>query len=415
MSDHSLRTLGVAYKPVNGVIKAPEIEKDLIFAGLVGMIDPPRPEVKASILIAKRAGIISFMITGDHKNTAFAIACELGMAETMEQVITGKEIDEFSEREFASKIAEYRVFARVSPEHKVKIVHALQSQGNIVSMTGDGVNDAPSLNAADIGVAMGISGTDVAKSAADMILMDDNFATIVTAIEHGRNIYNNIKKSVIFLLTCNLGEVIAMFVTLLIGLEAPLIATQLLWINLITDSFPAIALGMDPGNPVVMKEKPRDTKESFFAGSSGLHIILGGVLIGALTIFAFWFGYHEYGFSPFDHSAPEYIFEYARTMAFMVLVMCQLFYSLALRSSTKSIFQLGIFSNKYLVGAILIGVLLEITVVGIPVLKSAFHLQMLDPLDWLIVVSLGLVPLLSNEVFKLFIRARSLKPDYLHE
>jgi Ca2+-transporting ATPase len=406
MSDHSLRTLGAAYKPVNGVIKTSEMEKDLILAGLVGMIDPPRPEVQASIQIAKSAGIISVMITGDHKNTAFAIARQLGMAETMEQAITGKEIDDFSEKEFAGKIAGYRVFARVSPEHKVKIVHALQSQGNIVSMTGDGVNDAPSLHAADIGVAMGISGTDVAKGASDMILMDDNFATIVSAIEQGRNIYNNIKKSVIFLLTCNLGEVIAMFVTLLIGLEAPLIATQLLWINLITDSFPAIALGMDPGNPDVMKEKPRDAKESFFAGGSGLHVILGGILIGALTILAFWFGYHEYGFSMFDHSAPDYILEYARTMAFMVLVMCQLFYSLALRNSTKSIFQTGIFSNKFLVGAISLGVFLQLIVIGIPALQTAFHLQMLDPRDWLIVVSLGLVPLLSNEVFKIFIRAR---------
>jgi P-type Ca2+ transporter type 2C len=406
MSNNALRTLGVAYKPVDSVIDATEMEKDLIFLGLVGMIDPPRTEVNSSIQKAKLAGITTIMITGDHINTAFAIAHELGIADNIDQAISGQNIDEFTEQEFADRINRYRVFARVSPEHKVKIVHALKSNGNIVSMTGDGVNDAPSLNAADIGVAMGITGTDVAKGASDMILTDDNFATIVSAIEHGRNIYNNIKKSVIFLLTCNLGEVITVFITLLIGLEAPLIATQLLWINLITDSFPAIALGMDPGNPDVMKEKPRDAKESFINRSTSLHVVFGGILIGVLTILAFWFGYYENGFSPFNHSAPANTVEYARTMAFMVLVMCQLFYSLALRNNSKSIFQIGIFSNKYLIGAILLGVFLQLIVVAIPALQSAFHLQMLDLNGWIIVIILGLVPLLFNELFKLIIRAR---------
>jgi len=406
MSDNALRTLGVAYKPVSSIIEGAEMEKDLILTGLVGMIDPPRPEVKESIQKAKLAGITTIMITGDHKNTAFAIARELGMVDSIDQAITGGELDAFSDEELTEKIAKYLVFARVSPEHKVNIVHALKSHGHIVSMTGDGVNDAPSLNAADIGVAMGITGTDVAKAASDMVLMDDNFATIVSAIEQGRNIYSNIKKAVIFLLTCNLGEVIAMFVTLLIGLEAPLIATQLLWINLITDSFPAIALGMDPGNPDVMKEKPRDAKESFFARGTVIHLILGGVLIGVLTILAFWVGYYEHGYSPFDNSAPENTVEYSRTMAFMVLVMCQLFFSLAVRNSSKSIFQIGIFSNKYLVGAIVLGVLLQLIVIGIPVMQRAFHLQMLDLGGWLIAISLGLVPLLVNEIVKIFIRAR---------
>lgn len=404
LSNNALRTLGFAYKHVNSAIDADEMEKDLVFAGIVGMIDPPRSEVKESIQKAKIAGITTIMITGDHKNTAFAIAKELGIAENIDQVITGLDIDGFSEKEFYGKIVGYRVFARVSPEHKVKIVHALKSHGNIVSMTGDGVNDAPSLHAADIGVAMGITGTDVAKGASDMILTDDNFATIVSAIEHGRNIYNNIKKSVIFLITCNLGEVITMFVSLLIGWEAPLIATQLLWINLITDSFPAIALGMDPGSPDVMKEKPRASKESFFARGAGLHIILGGVLIGALTILAFCIGYFEHGYSPFDNTVPVETLEYARTMAFLVLVMCQLFYSLALRNSSKSIFQIGIFSNKYLIGAILIGVLLQLAVIGIPVMQRAFHLQMLDLEGWIIAIALGLVPLLLNEGYKIVFR-----------
>lgn len=405
MSNNALRTLGVAYKQVEAVIEATEMEKDLILVGLVGMIDPPRPEVKESILKARQAGITTIMITGDHKNTAFAIASELGIAENIDQAITGQDMEDFSEAEFAKKAVNYRVFARVSPEHKVQIVHALKSHGNIVSMTGDGVNDAPSLNAADIGVAMGITGTDVAKGAADMVLTDDNFATIVSAIEHGRNIYNNIKKSVIFLLTCNLGEVVTMFVAILIGWEAPLIATQLLWINLITDSFPAVALGMDPRNPDVMKEKPRNAKESFFAGGAGLHVILGGFLIGVLTIGAFWFGYYEHGYSPFDPAVPVETVEYARTMAFMVLVMSQLFYSLAVRHSSKSIFWIGVFSNKYLVGAILLGIFLQLFVIEIPVMQRAFHLQMLDLGGWVTAISLGLVPLLFNEIFKLFIRA----------
>jgi Ca2+-transporting ATPase len=405
MTNGALRTLGVAYKPVDYAIDPADMEKDLILIGLVGMIDPPREEVKSSILKAKGAGITSIMITGDHKNTAFAIAYELGMAESIDQAVTGQEIDDFTEQEFTERILNYRVFARVSPEHKVKIVRALKSHGNTVSMTGDGINDAPALNSADIGVAMGITGTDVAKGASDLILTDDNYATIVSAIEQGRNIYNNIKKSVVFLLTCNLGEVFTVFFTLIIGWKAPLIATQLLWINLITDSFPAIALGMDPGNPDVMREKPRDSKESFFARGAGLSIILGGILIGVLTIFAFWYGYYEHGYSPFDKSAPDDTVEYARTMAFMVLVISQLFYSLAVRSSSESIFRTGLFSNRYLTASIIIGILLQLIVIGIPVMQHAFNLQMLDLKGWVMAVFLGLVPLLLNEFSKVFIRS----------
>jgi len=405
MSGQALRTLGAAYKPVTSVIDASEMEKDLILIGMVGMIDPPRTEVKASIQLAKNAGVNSIMITGDHKNTAFAIAHLLGIAESIDQAITGQEMDDFTDEEFANKISGYRVFARVSPEHKVRIVHALKSQGKIVSMTGDGVNDAPSLNAADIGVAMGITGTDVAKSASDMILADDNYATIVSAIEQGRNIYNNIKKSVIFLLTCNLGEVIAMVVTILVGWEAPLLATQLLWINLLTDSLPAVALGMDPGDPDVMKEKPRNPKESFFAGGAGLKAVLGGMLIGAITILAFWYGYYEHGYGPYDTSVPAYVLEYARTMAFMAIISCQLFYSLAFRNSEKSIFTSGVFSNKYRSGAIVLGLLLQWVVIGIPAMQNAFKLQMLDIRGWMMVIALGLVPLIFNEISKLFLRA----------
>jgi P-type Ca2+ transporter type 2C len=404
MSDQALRTLAAAYKPVDFVIGSSEMEKNLILLGLVGMIDPPREEVKLSIEKAKRAGITTIMITGDHKNTAFAIARELDIAESKNQVIAGEYIDDLTDEEFTKKINNFRVFARVSPQHKVKIVRALKTRGNIVSMTGDGVNDAPSLNTADIGVAMGITGTDVAKSASDMILTDDNFATIISAIEHGRNIYNNIKKSILFLLTCNLGEVISMFVSILIGLPAPLIATQLLWINLLTDSLPAIALGMDPRDPDVMKEKPRPPEESFFAHGAGKRTLTGGILIGVLTILAFWYGYYEHGYSPFTNSVPENILRYARTMAFMTIISCQLFYSLSFRNSRKSILRIGVFSNKYLIGTIVFGLLLQLMIIGLPVMRNAFKLQMLDFGGWASVILLGLIPLIFNEIGKIFIR-----------
>lgn len=406
MSNQALRTLAAAYKSVESVIAPAEMEKDLILLGVVGMIDPPREEVKFSIQKAKGAGITTIMITGDHRNTAYAIANELDIADKKEQVVTGEEMDDYSDEEFTDRIMNYRVFARVSPQHKVKIVRALKSHGNIVSMTGDGVNDAPSLNAADIGVAMGITGTDVAKGASDMILTDDNFSTIISAIEQGRNIYSNIKKSVLYLLTCNLGEVVAMFITLLIGWAAPLIATQILWVNLITDSLPAIALGMDPGDPDVMKDKPRNPKESFFVGGAGPRALAGGILIGALTIFAFWFGYYEHGYSPNDDSVPKYAVEYARTMAFMVLVSSQLFYSLAARNRIKSIFQIGVFSNKYLVGTIVLSLLMQIIVVSLPVMRNAFRLQMPDLQGWINAILLGLAPLLVNELFKIYLRRK---------
>ncbi len=382
MSDNALRVLGAAYRDVETSIEPEEMERDLVLLGFVGMIDPPRVEVKDSIKIAKSAGITPVMITGDHKNTAVAIAKELEIADSIEQSITGTEIDELSDEEFASRINEYRVFARVSPEHKVKIVNAYKAQGNIVSMTGDGVNDAPSLKIADIGVAMGITGTDVSKGASDMILTDDNFTTIVHAIEEGRNIYNNIRKSVIFLLSCNLGEVIAIFLSVLFFWPVPLLPTQILWINLITDALPAIALGVDPGDPDVMKQKPRSAKESFFAGGAGFRAIIGGVLIGALTLAAFYFGLDEFGYSLGSKNIPDDVLTYARTMAFVVLAGSQLFYSLSMRSPIKSIFKVGLFTNKYLIGAIIIGFILQLGVISIPVLAQAFSVQMLSVRDW---------------------------------
>lgn len=404
MSDSALRVLGAAFRNVDSIIDADEMEKDLTVIGLVGMIDPPRLEVKDSITEARRAGITSIMITGDHKNTAFAIAKELGIADSINQSITGSEIDDLSDEEFSNRINNYRVFARVSPEHKVKIVKAFKAHGNIVSMTGDGVNDAPSLKNADIGVAMGITGTDVSKSASDMILTDDNFTTIVHAIEEGRNIYNNIKKAVIFLLSCNLGEVVAVFASVLFFWPVPLLPTQILWINLITDTLPAIALGVDPGDKDVMKKKPRNPKESFFAHGAGFRAVLGGSLIGILTLAAFYFGLSEYGYSLGSKDIPEHVLTYARTMSFVVLATSQLFYSLTMRNATKSIFQVGLFTNKYLVGAIITGVILQLGVISVPFLARAFQVQMLSGRDWMLVMLFALVPLAVNEIVKVFAR-----------
>ena len=406
MSDAALRVLGVAFKDTPQSIEPAEMEHDLTIIGLVGMIDPPRLEVRDSIQTAKTAGITPVMITGDHKNTAVAIAKELGIASSIDESLTGDEIDALSDEEFARRIGDYRVFARVSPEHKVKIVRAFKSHGNIVSMTGDGVNDAPSLKYADIGVAMGITGTDVSKGASDMILTDDNFTTIVRAIEEGRNIYNNIKKSVIFLLSCNLGEVVAIFASILFFWPVPLLPTQILWINLVTDTLPAIALGIDPGDKDVMKAKPRNPKESFFAGGAGVRALIGGTLIGLLTLAAFYYGLYEHGYSMGAQEIPDEILSYARTMAFVVLAAAQLFYSLSMRSATKSIFQVGLFTNKPLIGAIIAGFVLQLGVISIPFLASAFKVQNLSLQDWGLVFGFALIPLTVNELIKVGLRLK---------
>jgi ATPase, P-type (transporting), HAD superfamily, subfamily IC len=406
MSDQALRVLGAAYKLTDKPIAPETMESDLIVLGLVGMIDPPRPEVRDAIARAKNAGITPVMITGDHQHTALAIARDLGIADSPDQAISGSAIDDIPDAEFNEKINRYRVFARVSPEHKVRIVRAFQSQGNIVSMTGDGVNDAPSLKRADIGVAMGITGTDVSKGASDMILTDDNFTTIVAAIAEGRNIYNNIRKSVVFLLSCNLGEIVSIFASVLFFWPVPLMPTQILWINLITDTFPAIALGIDPGDPEIMKRKPRNPKESFFAGGAAIRAVLGGTLIGLLTLTAFYFGLNEYGYSMWSRTIPEQVLTYAETMAFVVLAVSQLFYSLAMRHPQQSIFRIGLFSNKYLTGAIVLGMALQFAVISIPVLSGAFHVQMLSLWDWGIVIAFSLVPLIVNECIKIGIRMK---------
>ncbi len=407
LSDDALRILGVAYKDTAAVIEPDQMEKDLTLIGMVGMIDPPRLEVKDSIQSAIHAGITPIMITGDHKNTAVAIAKDLGIATSLDQSITGSEIDQLSDEAFSEDIKRYRVFARVSPEHKVKIVRAYKAHGNIVSMTGDGVNDAPSLKFADIGVAMGITGTDVSKGASDMILTDDNFTTIVRAIEEGRNIYNNIRKSVVFLLSCNLGEVLAIFLSVLFFWPLPLLPTQILWINLITDTLPALALGVDPGDHDVMKQKPRNPNESFFAGGAGIRAIIGGTLIGTLTLLAFHFGLTEHGYSLSSKNIPTDVLTYARTMSFVVLAASQLIYSLTMRNSTKSLFQIGVFSNKYLIGAIIVGFILQFGVITIPPLANAFNVHNLSLQDWGIVIGFAMIPFFINELIKLLMRIKN--------
>lgn len=407
MSNEALRILGVAYKDTDQLISPEEMEQNLTLLGFVGMIDPPRIEVKDSIREASIAGITSIMITGDHKNTAVAIAKELGIATSIEQSMIGAEIEELTDAELSQKIQNIRVFARVSPEHKVRIVRAFKEQGNIVSMTGDGVNDAPSLKYADIGVAMGITGTDVSKNASDMILTDDNFTTIVQAIKEGRNIYHNIRKAVIFLLSCNLGEVVAILASIIFVWPVPLLATQILWVNLVTDTLPAIALGVDPGEEDVMKQKPRNPKEGFFAKGAGLRAIIGGLLIGITTLVAFFMGLREFGFSLGADNISEEAMTYARTMAFVVLAASQLLYSFTMRSATKSIFQVGLFSNMYLVGAVISGFVLQFAVITIPFLAAAFKVHNLSLVDWGLVIALALIPLTVNELIKLFGRMSS--------
>lgn len=411
MSDKALRVIASAYKVIdNKHIELDSLENSLIFIGFVGMIDPPREEVKESINLCKNSGITTVMITGDHKKTAFAIAQELHIATSENQTISGVELEKLSQEELNTKVDDLRVFARVSPEHKVKIVKAFKSKGNIVSMTGDGVNDAPSLRIADIGVAMGITGTDVAKNASDVILTNDNFSTIVKAVEEGRNIYKNIKKSISFLLSCNIGEIISLFLAIILGWASPLRPIHILWVNLVTDTLPALSLGTDPGDPDIMKEKPRDAKESLFKGTMPF-ILLNGLLIGILTLSAFIIGIKLHTkaelFPLFPDSLSKDALIHGQTMAFIVLSVSQLIHSLNLRSEKKSIFQVGLFTNKYLLLSIILGIFLQDIVITFSPLASVFKVIALSLREWGIVSILSIIPLVVNEIIKIFRRISS--------
>lgn len=390
MSNSALRVIAVAYKCIDSVpkdIKPEALEKDLIFMGLVGMIDPPRPEAKQAVAVCRKAGIKPVMITGDHVITASAIAKELGILREGDEAITGVELDAMTDSEFDKRVRNISVYARVSPENKIRIVRAWQRQGEVVSMTGDGVNDAPALKAADIGCAMGITGTDVAKGAADMTLTDDNFATIVDAVREGRGIYANIKKVVGFLLGTNIGEILTVFVAMMLWRETPLLSMQLLWINLVTDSLPAISLGMEDVESDVMEQKPKPRSEGIFAHGYGIRIILQGCMIAAITIAGFIYGRNIVG-----------SLEAGQTMAFFVLSLSQVVQSFNMRSE-HSLFKIGFFSNKKLNMSCLISAALIALVLFTPVAK-AFSLVVLDTNSYLIGLGLSVVPLFIMEISK---------------
>ncbi|MBU7497509.1 cation-translocating P-type ATPase [Lactiplantibacillus pentosus] len=403
LATQALRVLAFAYKIVTSVpatVNSDTLENDLIFAGMVGMIDPERPEVEQAVAEAKSAGIRPLMITGDHRDTAEAIAVRLGIIDEGEDdaVITGAELDAMSDDEFGKKVGDYSVYARVAPEHKVRIVNAWQKRGKVVAMTGDGVNDAPALKAADIGIGMGITGTEVSKGASDMVLADDNFATIVVAVEEGRKVFANIQKAIQYLLSANLGEVLTLFVMTMLGWQI-LAPVHILWINLVTDTLPAIALGVEPTEKNIMQHKPRGRNSNFFSGGVFSSIIYQGLLEGGITLFVYWMAltYPVHASASLAHAD-------ALTMAFATLGLIQLFHAFNSKSIHESLFTVGLFRNKFFNWAVLIAfVMLAITIV-VPGLNGLFHVTHLDAYQWGIVAAAALSMVIIVEIVKFFQR-----------
>mgnify|MGYP000677874340 FL=1 len=393
-SREALRVLGMAFRQYDSLpneITTESIEKNLIFVGLVGMIDPPREEAKEAIKKCKNAGIHTVMITGDYKETAFAIAKQLGMAENENQAMMGQELDDLTDEQLREIVKEKRVYARVSPEHKVKIVEALKENGEIAAMTGDGVNDALALKKADIGISMGITGTDVAKNTADVILTDDNFASIVAAVEEGRIIYSNIKKFVFFLLSCNIGEVLIVFLSIILGYKVPLLAIQLLWLNLVTDSFPALALGMEKGDPEIMDIPPRDPNEPILDKDMVKALIVQSISISAAIIGAYIWGMKTYGTENLV---------YARTITFAALITAELLRAYSSRSLTHSIFKIGVFSNKTMTLSTFVSFLLLLVVLYVPFLQPIFETYAIGLKDWGMILVFAVIPLVIGELYK---------------
>jgi len=402
MASRALRVLALAMREVDGVELSEEpMEREMVLLGLVGMIDSPRTEAIEAIKVSRKAGIKVKMITGDHALTAKAIAKEMGIDPRDDApVMTGRELEEISVEELSERVREVNVFARVAPEHKVKIVDALKSNGEIVAMTGDGVNDAPALKKADIGVAMGITGTDVAKEASEMVLVDDNFASIVSATEEGRGIYDNIKKFVSFLLSCNAGEVATMFIATLIfvdpGMLPFLLPIQILWINLVTDGLPALALGMEPTDPGVMDRAPRDPNKSPITRNMAYRIAIIGIVMAVGTLLAFWIEYTETG-----------NVTSARTVAFCTLVLFQLFYVFSARSEGRTVLDLGLGSNMKLVYAVIASLCLQMVVVYLPIFNEVFRTEPIGLSEWAIIIPIALSALILNEIWKLIKRRRA--------
>ena len=403
LATQALRVLAFAYKIVTSVlatVNSDTLENDLIFAGMVGMIDPERPEVEQAVAEAKSAGSRPLMITCDHRDTAEAIAVRLGIIDEGEDdaVITGAELDAMSDDEFGKKVGDYSVYARVAPEHKVRIVNAWQKRGKVVAMTGDGVNDAPALKAADIGIGMGITGTEVSKGASDMVLADDNFATIVVAVEEGRKVFANIQKAIQYLLSANLGEVLTLFVMTMLGWQI-LAPVHILWINLVTDTLPAIALGVEPTEKNIMQHKPRGRNSNFFSGGVFSSIIYQGLLEGGITLFVYWMAltYPVHASASLAHAD-------ALTMAFATLGLIQLFHAFNSKSIHESLFTVGLFRNKFFNWAVLIAfVMLAITIV-VPGLNGLFHVTHLDAYQWGIVAAAALSMVIIVEIVKFFQR-----------
>lgn len=395
MAERALRVLAVSIRDLNEQFAEgdPAIEANLTFIGLIGMIDPPRPEVIEAVRVAKAAGIRTVMITGDHALTAEAIADEIGMLEAGMRVVTGKDLDVMSDDELYEQVKQIGVYARVSPEDKMRIIKAWKRHGDIVAMTGDGVNDAPALKMADIGAAMGIVGTEVAKGAADMILTDDNFATVVTAVEEGRRIKDNIMKAVNFLLSCNVGELITLLIAVLMGWGQPLLPIHILWVNLVTDSLPALALGVDPAEDDIMQRKP-SIGEGLITGPGLWRIVYQGIMVGALTLIAYLYGSGELFTEVGTH-------EMGQTMAFSVLAFSQLVHAYNIHSPRRTVFA-TFFKNKWLVLATIANLLMMLAVLFIPFLSDIFKLVPLDFNHWLVVIGLSLVPLPLVELMKLF-------------
>ena len=396
MSNKALRCIAAAYKKED-IKKSEEIENNLIFIGVAGSMDPPRPEVKDAVMKCKLAGIKPVMITGDHKNTALAIAKSINICNSDDQGLSGEELEKINDDALEEAVKKVRVFARVSPNHKLRIVKAFKKNNNIVAMTGDGVNDAPAIKEADIGIAMGISGTDVTKEAAAMILTDDNFATIVSAVEEGRIIYDNIRKFIRYLLSCNLGEVLTMFLASIFYLPNPLTPIQILFVNLATDGLPAIALGVDPPDKDIMMQQPRAKSEGIFARGLWEKIIVRGCLIGVCTLFSFEIA-RLFGMD----------LATCRTISLCTLVMSQLLHVFECRSERHSIFEIKIFSNPYLLGAVCVSVIMICSILYIPFLKSVFNTVSLNLMQWSIVLFFSGIIFLINSMY-LYIKSKGKK------